>query len=345
MSEFRTNNLKKVKQLLIVVSTYGEGDPPDKAVLFHEFIHGKRAPKLEACDSPCSRWATSFTMISARPARISTRGWRNSVRSGSTRGSIAMSISTSRPRPGWMACSMRFAVPIRCRVTAAETGDVAGGLPRIACRCPSAGLLSAGAASGGRHGDLAVAAPAYSRTNPFTSEVLENFNLNGRGSDKETHHLKLAIEGSGLCFEPGDSLGIYPHNDPQLVDDVIGYMGWNAARGHPRRQAGTAAPRGVDPALRNHASEQAVAQAGGHLLPGRPAGPGAGQCQREVEGLYPRSRPAGPGPRLLDQGHPSPRVRADAPQAARTALFDRQQLPGELGRGRFADCRIALPGP
>ncbi len=47
MSEFRTNNLKKVKQLLIVVSTYGEGDPPDKAVLFHEFVHGKRAPRLE----------------------------------------------------------------------------------------------------------------------------------------------------------------------------------------------------------------------------------------------------------------------------------------------------------
>ena len=47
MSEFRTNNLKKVKQLLIVVSTYGEGDPPDKAVLFHEFVHGKRAPQLE----------------------------------------------------------------------------------------------------------------------------------------------------------------------------------------------------------------------------------------------------------------------------------------------------------
>ena len=47
MSEFRTNNLKKIKQLLIVVSTYGEGDPPDKAVLFHEFVHGKRAPRLE----------------------------------------------------------------------------------------------------------------------------------------------------------------------------------------------------------------------------------------------------------------------------------------------------------
>ncbi len=77
MSEFRTNNLKKVKQLLIVVSTYGEGDPPDKAVLFHEFVHGKRARAWKACASPCSRWAISFTINSARPARISTLAWRN----------------------------------------------------------------------------------------------------------------------------------------------------------------------------------------------------------------------------------------------------------------------------
>ena len=72
-----------------------------------------------------------------------------------------------------------------------------------------------------------VAAPVYTRNNPFTAEVLENINLNGRGSDKETRHLKLALDGSGLSFEPGDSLGIYPHNDPQLVDEVIGQMGWN----------------------------------------------------------------------------------------------------------------------
>ena len=95
------------------------------------------------------------------------------------------------------------------------------------CRPAPRLAISATAASGTATATQTVAAPAFTRTNPFTAEVLENFNLNGRGSDKETRHLKLAIEGSGLCFEPGDSLGIYPHNDPQLVDDVIGHMGWN----------------------------------------------------------------------------------------------------------------------
>ena len=57
--------------------------------------------------------------------------------------------------------------------------------------------------------------------------MLENFSLNGRGSDKETRYLKLALEGSGFSFEPGDSLGIYPENRPELVDELIGHMRWN----------------------------------------------------------------------------------------------------------------------
>ena len=69
----------------------------------------------------------------------------------------------------------------------------------------------------------------YSRTNPFKAEILENLNLNGRGSNKETRHLELSLEGSNLEFEPGDSLGIYPENDSGLVDTLIAEMGWNAS--------------------------------------------------------------------------------------------------------------------
>ncbi|MFP3441500.1 hypothetical protein R0K18_27605, partial [Pantoea sp. SIMBA_133] len=49
---------------------------------------------------------------------------------------------------------------------------------------------------------------SYSRTNPFKAEILENINLNGRGSNKETRHLELDLEGSNLVYEPGDSLGV-----------------------------------------------------------------------------------------------------------------------------------------
>ncbi|MGA9289696.1 MAG: assimilatory sulfite reductase (NADPH) flavoprotein subunit, partial [Anaerobacillus sp.] len=68
---------------------------------------------------------------------------------------------------------------------------------------------------------------SYSRTNPFKAEIIENVNLNGRGSNKETRHLELDLEGSNLTYEPGDSLGIYPENDRELVEQLIEEMGWN----------------------------------------------------------------------------------------------------------------------
>ena len=68
----------------------------------------------------------------------------------------------------------------------------------------------------------------YSRNNPFKAEVLENINLNGRGSNKETRHLELSLEGSGLTYEPGDALGIYPENDSELVESLIQKMGWDS---------------------------------------------------------------------------------------------------------------------
>ncbi len=234
MSEFRTNNLKKVKQLLIVVSTYGEGDPPDKAVLFHEFVHGKRAPRLEGLrfsvlslgDQLYDQFCKTGKDFDARLEEL-----------GATRihPRVDCDVDFDEPANAWMEgvlnalAGQNLPSPAGGEGSSVEGGDVT---ERIAADA-SSGVLSAVTASAGtRYSGSAtatqtVAAPAFTRTNPFTAEVLENFNLNGRGSEKETRHLKLAIEGSGLCFEPGDSLGIYPHNDPQLVDDVIGHMGWN----------------------------------------------------------------------------------------------------------------------
>ena len=58
-------------------------------------------------------------------------------------------------------------------------------------------------------------------------KYLKILNLNGRGSNKETRHLELSLEGSGLTYEPGDSLGIYPENDPELVDILLKELKWD----------------------------------------------------------------------------------------------------------------------
>ncbi len=66
-----------------------------------------------------------------------------------------------------------------------------------------------------------LTAPAHDRKRPFAAPILEKIQLNGRGSQKETWHLELSLEGSGLTYAPGDSLGIYPQNPPSLVREVL----------------------------------------------------------------------------------------------------------------------------
>ena len=61
----------------------------------------------------------------------------------------------------------------------------------------------------------------YSRKNPFPARLLVNQKLNREGSEKETWHYEFSLAGSGLAYEVGDSMGIHPQNDPQLVQDLL----------------------------------------------------------------------------------------------------------------------------
>lgn len=61
---------------------------------------------------------------------------------------------------------------------------------------------------------------APTKDNPFQSKLLINRLLN-QGSDKETRHFELSLQGSGLSYEPGDSLGVIPQNNPKVVEDLL----------------------------------------------------------------------------------------------------------------------------
>lgn len=69
---------------------------------------------------------------------------------------------------------------------------------------------------------------AFSRTNPFLAKVIKNVNINGAGSSKETRHLELSLEGSGLSYVAGDALGIVPQNEPELAASIVSEMKWDA---------------------------------------------------------------------------------------------------------------------
>ncbi|MDF2722393.1 MAG: subunit alpha of sulfite reductase [Paenibacillus sp.] len=201
MSDFKPNNLKKVQNLLILASTHGEGDPPDNAIAFYEFLLGKRAPKLEGLRfSVLALGDTSYQFFCQTGKDFDNR----LEELGATRliARVDCDVDFSELAAQWMN-----------DVTAALNG---------ASGASAAAVSPAGSAT------AAEGESEYSRTNPFQAEVLENLNLNGRGSARETRHIELSIEGANLAYEPGDSVGIYPENHPRLVEELIAHMGWNA---------------------------------------------------------------------------------------------------------------------
>lgn len=223
MNDFKANRLKKIQYLLLIVSTHGEGDPPDNALPFYEFLNGRRAPKLEGLrysvlalgDSSYEHFCQTGKEFDARLAELGAERlcprkdcdvdfdepaaeWFQDV------------LSSLRDQQGTSSVHMQAATPFL--MTEEQT--------------------------------------TYSRTNPFQAEVLENFNLNGRGSNKETRHLVLSLEGSNLQFEPGDSLGIYPENESALVDALIREMDWNPEQPVSLNKKGDECP--LREALLNH---------------------------------------------------------------------------------------------
>jgi sulfite reductase (NADPH) flavoprotein alpha-component len=89
----------------------------------------------------------------------------------------------------------------------------------------------------------AVAPPRYTRANPFPARMLVNRRLSGPESEKDTRHFELDLTGWGLSFEVGDSLALYPSNDPELVDEIIRALGLTGDEQVPR-------PRGEPTTLR-----------------------------------------------------------------------------------------------
>ncbi|MED3691668.1 assimilatory sulfite reductase (NADPH) flavoprotein subunit [Peribacillus butanolivorans] len=197
MSDFKVNNLKKVQNLLITVSTHGEGDPPDNTLSFHEFLHGRRAPSLgDLRFSVLALGDSSYEFFCETGKQFDKR----LEELGGTRLFPRMDcdLDYDEPAAEWLEGVISS--------LSEEQGSTVSAVPETI---------------------TPVSEHTYSRTNPFKAEVMENINLNGRGSNKETHHIELSLEGSGLTFEPGDSLGIYPQNDSILVDMLLKELNWD----------------------------------------------------------------------------------------------------------------------
>ena len=200
LNDYPTKNLKAEKTVLLVVSTQGEGDPPVSAEEFYKWLLGPRAPRLDGLQfAVCGLGDRSYLKFCQTGKEIDAR----LEALGAT----------------------RLVERADCDVEYEEAVDAwtNGVLEKLAAGTGAPSQPAINGSSNGHAVSLAhpLAPSQYDRKHPFPAPVLEKIQLNGRGSAKETWHLELSLEGSGLRFEPGDALGIFPKNAESLVQEVL----------------------------------------------------------------------------------------------------------------------------
>ncbi|HEV8695388.1 MAG TPA: assimilatory sulfite reductase (NADPH) flavoprotein subunit [Lysobacter sp.] len=191
---YPTRELKNERYLAVVISTQGDGDPPDDARGFIEFLASKRAPQLpELHYAVLGLGDSSYPQFCAIGRKLDERLTELGAKRWFARGDADLDIdSVATP---WFASAL---------TAAKEALKPQAPLATVTPLRP-----------------LAVATSAYTRDNPFPAELLVNQRITGRGSDKDIRHFELSLEGSGLQYEAGDALGIWPVNPPRLVDAVL----------------------------------------------------------------------------------------------------------------------------
>ncbi len=201
---YATRELASERLLYMVISTQGEGDPPDDAIGFVEFLGGKRAPKLpELKFAVLGLGDTSYAEFCGIARKIDARLAELGAQRVSDLGQADLDIDT-------------VATPWRDAALAKATELLKAATPaaHVATVTP-----------------LRPAA-AWSHERPFPAEVLANQRISGRefkgvgfrqygAGDKDVRHIELSLEGSGLAYEPGDALGIRHRNPARLVEAVL----------------------------------------------------------------------------------------------------------------------------
>lgn len=199
---YPTRELAAERLLLVVVSTQGEGEPPEDSLGFVEFLLGRRAPRLPELkfsvlalgDSSYPKFCETGRQLDARLAEL-----------GAARLAPLAEADVDIEA---------VAAPWRARATE-QLRALAGELGPARTQERRASIVPLRPA----------AAPLHSREAPFAAELIERVRITGSGSARDVRHLEFNLAGSGLSYAPGDALGVWAPNPPALVEAVLELTG------------------------------------------------------------------------------------------------------------------------
>ncbi|MEG1109136.1 MAG: NADPH-dependent assimilatory sulfite reductase flavoprotein subunit [Hafnia sp.] len=197
--DYKFKQIAQEKLLLVVASTQGEGEPPEEAVALHKYLFSKKAPQLTG---------TAFAVFG-----LGDTSYENFCQTGKD-------FDTRLGELGAERLLERADADVDFKAAAeAWRNQIVEVLKQ---RVPQATPAQAQASVAGSVAQ--VLSSPYSKESPLTATLAVNQKITGRNSDKDVRHLEIDLGDSGLSYQPGDALGVWYHNDPDLVEEIIGLV-------------------------------------------------------------------------------------------------------------------------
>lgn len=196
MADYKPRQLKNETHVVVFVSTHGEGDAPDDAIELHEFLAGKKAPKL-----PNLKYAvlglgdSSYEFFCQTGKDFDSR-------------LAALGASAIIPRED---CDVDYdaqADSFAQKLVASLKDELVASAPSqtVAAQTGTAAQPESS---------------AYTKKAPFAATLLEAQKITGRDSVKDIQHIEISLEDSGIAYQPGDALGVWFANSESLVDELL----------------------------------------------------------------------------------------------------------------------------
>jgi sulfite reductase (NADPH) flavoprotein alpha-component len=200
MADSRPSDLVRESALMVCVSTWGEGDPPERAGNFYRQLMADDAPRFDGMRFAVlglgdTAYEQFCQMGKDFDKRLETLG--------ATRihDRIDCDVDYEDAANKWLLAALESFENAATPVTQPEVVFETAGSQTTVTPVESSTV--------------------YGKKNPFPARLNERVVLNGTGSNKETLHLELSLEGSGLTYEPGDALAVLPVNCDEVVTDII----------------------------------------------------------------------------------------------------------------------------
>ncbi|MEO7319737.1 MAG: sulfite reductase subunit alpha [Chthoniobacteraceae bacterium] len=198
LEKFETVDLAKEERVLVITSTYGDGDPPDNAQGFWNWLSSDAAPRLEH---------TRYSVLA-----LGDMNYPAFCEFGKKCDERLKSLGAKRVHAR-TDCDVDYEANMNAWTEGVFTALANGNDGAAVEQQSEIRNLKSEIAEG------------FSRKNPFPARLIANRTLTGEGSGKEVRHFEISLAESGLEYEVGDALGIFPTNCDELVTDLLAALG------------------------------------------------------------------------------------------------------------------------